>query len=123
MIEQGYRGTWNPFINQNHYAEIETCVEEVCLYSYFFLLIGLFRTIIIIHFCSEILYRVLKAVPHPIMVINPTDLFAPYCAEGYAELPSMSFRPAFFGGRKCCSFPAHFSDVPAQSKKIPKILD
>ena len=30
------------------------------------------------------------------------------------------FRPAFFWGRKCCYFPAHLSDVPAQTKKIFK---
>ena len=30
------------------------------------------------------------------------------------------FRPAFFLGRKCCYFPAHLSDVPAQNKNIFK---
>ena len=36
MIEQGYRGTWNPFTNENHFALIETCVEDVCLFFFFF---------------------------------------------------------------------------------------
>ena len=76
MIEQTYRGTWNPFTNENHFAEIETCVEEVCL-SYIFFLIVLFGTIIImlltLILCniSEIFYWAPKAVPHPTMMVTP----------------------------------------------------
>ena len=84
MIEQGYRGTWNPFTNENHFAEIETCVEEVCL-SYIFFLIVLFGTIIImlltLILCniSEIFYWALKAVPHPTMMVTPR-IFLPHIA-------------------------------------------
>ena len=83
MIEQGYRGTWNPFTNENHFAEIETCVEEVCI-SYIFFLIVLFGTIIImlltLILCniSEIFYWALKAVPHPTMVTP--RIFLPHTA-------------------------------------------
>ena len=84
MIEQGYRGTWNPFTNENHFAEIETCVEEVCI-SYIFFLIVLFGTIIImlltLILCniSEIFYWALKAVPNPTMVTP--RIFLPHTAQ------------------------------------------
>ena len=83
MIEQTYSGTWNPFTNENHFAEIETYVEEVCL-SYIFFLIVLFGTIIImlltLILCniSEIFYWALKAVPHPTMVTP--RIFLPHSA-------------------------------------------